>query len=446
MGTTQVSRSQLSVEASGAAASRRSYLLTATLALLFVANIFDPLGALGLKYFAFLVAALSLFWTLKYFDLTLRALTVGLVLFVIWPTWSLLFGAARGGDMSVGLTQVTPFIFAVVLALILPALDARLPLRTFYACLVLLAVVVITSFALIFFLPDNAISQTVFGYLTSLQGKEGSFGTQSFDGLDVPWIYFTSTLFLVPAFVYYLFVAKLFRAGIVLLALGLTFSKAGLTIALVFGVAYSLFALFSRSAKAGRNGTETPFRRACRRFLPIAVVGGVTLLILSSLPTFSEEIEDAWGGTSDTALVRIGHFHSVMHLFAEHPSYLIVGQGAGIAFFSLGESGYVQSFEIDHLNAIRKFGLPWLIGYSAIVFYSARKLLMTGQTEDRAFGFALISAYVAAGTNPVLLSSLFVTMITLSYFVQRSCSVSSDTQAERWHAVTESSPTGRREQ
>jgi len=32
---------------------------------------------------------------------------------------------------------------------------------------------------------------------------------------------------------------------------------------------------------------------------------------------------------------------------------------------------------------------------------------------------ALISGYLAAGTNPELLSSLFVTLMTLSYFAQR---------------------------
>src|SRR5580658_1066253 len=419
MPTTHISKCQEPEAAPRVTAGRKLYLLTATLAFLFVANIFDPLGSLGLKYLAFLLAALSVFWTLRYFDLTSRELALGLVIFVVWPTWSLIFGAARGGDLSVGLTQVTPFIFAVVLALILPAVDARVPLRTFYACLLLLAVAVIASFALIVFLPDNAISQTVFEYLISLQGKEGSFGIQSFDG------------FLVPAFVYYLFVGKTLRAGITLLALGLTFSKAGVTLCVVFGVFYSLSALFRRSATGVTNGTKTRPLQGFRRFLPIAVVGGVTLLILASLPSFSDQIMDAWGGTSDTALVRIGHFHSVMDLFAENPSYLLVGQGAGIAFFSLGESEYVQSFEIDHLNAIRKFGLPWFIAYSAIIFYSARKLIATGQKEERAFGFALMSAYVAAGTNPVLLSSLFVTMMTLSYFVQRSCSVLSHTQTAR---------------
>jgi len=417
----QISRWRQSEKALGAAATRRSHLLIATLAFLFVANIFDPLGTLGLKYLAFLVAAATSIWTLKYFDLSSRALTIGLTLFVIWPAWSLLYGAAREGDMSVGLTQVTPFVFAWLLAVIVPALDSRLPLRAFYACLLLLAVVVIAAFALIIFLPENAISQTVFGYLTSLDEKEGSFGTRSFDDIEVPWIYFTSTLFLVPAFVYHLFVGRLLRAGVVLFALGLTFSKAGLTIALVFGAIYSVFAFFSQSATGATNGATTHSRRGFREFLPAIVVGGVALVILLSLPAFSDEITDAWAGNSSTAQVRIGHFHSVMNLFIQHPGILIVGQGAGVPFYSLGRSDYVQSFEIDHLNAIRKFGLPWFIGYSAIVFYSARKLIKAGQIEERAFGFALISAYFAAGTNPVLLSSLFVTLMTLSYFAQRSC-------------------------
>jgi hypothetical protein len=407
------------------------YVLIAALAFLFVANIFDPLGALGLKYFAFIVVALSSLWALKYFDLSSRALTVGLLLFMVWPIWSLLYGLVRGGDFSVGLTQVTPFIFAWVLALILPALDTRLPLRAFYACLLSLAVAVIASFAMIVFLPDSAVSQTVFGYLTNLEGKEGLFGTQAFGGFEVPWIYFSSTLFLVPAFVYYLFVGRLFRAGVILLALGLTFSKAGLTIALVFGAVYSLSALFSRSPTSVPTGTKTQLRQGFRRLLPVAVLAGVAILIFLSLPTFSDEIADSWAGNSVTAQVRIGHFHSVMDLFLRHPSYLIIGQGAGIPFFSLGQSDYVQSFEIDYLNAIRKFGLPWFIGYSAVVFYSARRLIKTHQAEERAFGLALISGYLAAGTNPELLSSLFVTLMTLSYFAQRRPAIFSGAQNNR---------------
>src|SRR6266478_310609 len=84
-------------------------LLTTVLVFLFAANIYDAGGALGLKYVAFFVAFFSSLWTLRYFCLSWRMATGGLLLFVAWPTWALLFGAVRGGDVSVGLCQITPF-------------------------------------------------------------------------------------------------------------------------------------------------------------------------------------------------------------------------------------------------------------------------------------------------------------------------------------------------
>jgi hypothetical protein len=394
-------------------------VLTIALGALFVANIFDPGGTLGVKYLSFLVAGLSSLWALKYFSLSLRTLTIGLILFLVWPTWSLLFGVARGGDLSVGLSQVTPFLFAWVLALILPAFDSRTPLRIFYSCILLLAVAVIACFALILLLPDSSISQRLLENLTQLSGQEGFFGTGMLGDLELPGIYFRSTLFLVPAFVYYLFVGRMLPAGVLLVAIGVTFSKAGLTIALLFGAFYSLSILFARSDLRRKEGAQVTLHKRFSKFLPFVVVGGIAFLVLLSLPGFSDQIRDAWAGESYTALVRIGHFHSVMNLFLQNPHYLLVGQGTGIPFYSLGESDYVQSFEIDHLNAIRKFGLPWFIGFSAVVFYSAYKLIRKGHVDERAFGFALISSYFAAGTNPVLTSPLFIILITLCYFAQR---------------------------
>ena len=416
--------------------SYRTRLLTAILAFLFLANVFDPRGTLGLKYFALLLAALSTVWTVKYFDLSTRALVFGLIFFVIWPGWSLLYGVVRGGDLYVGLGQVTPFVFAWVLAFLLPALDVRRLLRAFYACLLLLAVVVIAVFALVAFLPDTSVGQFLFGYFTILDGQVGWFQTQLIGGVEVPWIYFTSTLFLVPAFVYYLFIGRLWRAGVILLALAMAFSKAGLTIGFVFGAIYSVSALFKNSPAGVPKGARAPLRLRFRKFLPAVIIAGVAFLIFLSLPAFLDEIADSWAGNSVTAEVRIGHFRSVMDLFLQHPDYLLIGQGAGVPFFSLGTSDYVQSFEIDYLNAIRKFGLPWFIGYSSIVFYSARKLIKVGQMEERAFGFALISSYFASGTNPVLLSSLFVTLLMLSYFAQRRCAVFSGAQNGRVSSAT----------
>jgi len=382
---------------------------------LLAANVFDPGGAFGLRYVAFALGTLCAFWALRLFYLPTRVLILGLLLFVVWPTWSLLYGAARGGDVFIGVVQVAPFVFVVIVALILPALDHRTPLRMFYGCLFFLGLTVSAAFLVIVFLPDKAVSQRLLEFLIGLNDREGYFRTVGLGDLEVPWIYFRSTLFLVPAFVYYLFVNKFVRAGVVLLALGLTLSKAGLTIAFLFGAYYSVSVLLTVSPAGREGGRKHSLAWMLRRFVPITVVAAVVVALLWSLPALSGEIRDSWQGQSDSSQVRIGHFHSVMNLFLEHPSYLVVGQGAGVPFYSLGEFDYVQNIEIDHLNAIRKFGLPWFLAFTAVVFYSARGLIKSGDVEGKAFGFALVSIYFAAGTNPVLTSDLFIILMTLSY-------------------------------
>jgi len=394
------------------------HVLSGVLVSLFVANMFDPLGVLRAKYLASAAAICFLPWTVKYFYMPSRTLLLGLVLFVVWPMWSLFYGVVRGGDVPVAVSQVTPFLFAGIMALIAPALGPSLPLRMFYTCLLILALAVIAGFLFILTFPDSAVSQLTLEFLSSLDMKEGLFGTRTFGSIVVPMIYFGSTLFLVPGFVYYLFIGKLLRAGVILLALGLAFSKAGLTIAAAFGVYYALVVMVTGSPPGIKGDKKKVWGAGLRRFLPMLLLAGVFTVFVLSLPTFSGQIGEAWLGTSDTSLVRIGHLHSVIDLFVKHPSYLLIGQGAGISFYSLGEYDYVQSFEIDHLNVIRKFGLPWFIGFSAVVFHLAFKLVKGGEPELRAMGLALVSIYFAAGTNPVLISSLFITLTTLSYLAQ----------------------------
>ena len=70
-------------------------------------------------------------------------------------------------------------------------------------------------------MPDSAVGSGVFEMLSSLQGQESYFGGELMGDVTVP-VYFRSTLFLVPACVYFLFVGKVWRAGITFLALTLT--------------------------------------------------------------------------------------------------------------------------------------------------------------------------------------------------------------------------------
>lgn len=390
------------------------------LVLLFVANVYDPGGAFGVKYGVFLIACVFSLWTLKYVDLSAGEIVAGLFLFAVWPIWSFIYGILRGGDPSVGLTQVTPFLFALVLALILPAFDSRLPLRLFYACVFSLSIVVVISFVLVFLLPGNPLSMKLLEAFVSLHGQEGFFGTRPMGDADVPVLYFRSTLFLVPTCVYYLFVGRMVRAGAAFLALAITWSKAGIFIALAFGVVYSVTGLFSRAASRPIDRTRIRWPGYSRALSPVLLLAGIASLVLLSFPQFAEYIRDTVAGESDTALLRIAHYHSIIALLSDNPHYLLVGQGTGIPFFTSGRSDYVHSIELDHLDTIRKFGFPWFLGFSYVVFFSAWRLIKARHVETRAIGLALISMYLAAGTNPVLLTPLFIMLMTLSYFAQRS--------------------------
>lgn len=389
------------------------------LVLLFVASVYDPGGTFGLKYVAFFFLCVSAVWALKYFELSSLEILAGLLLFVVWPCWALLLGTVRKGDMTVAITQVTPFLFVLPLTLLLPVVNRRTPLRLFYACLLSLAIFVAISFGVIFLMPNSAVGPRMFEALGSLQEQEGYFGSERMGDVAVPVLYFRSTLFLVPACVYFLFTEKVWRAGITFLALGLAWSKSGMFITLVFGLIFLVLKLTSRAA-ASRGRTSSATRPTMLgTLLPVVLLSGIALFVLLSFPGFFDIISDTAAGESETAQVRIGHYHSIKDLFARHPDYLLIGQGAGTSFFSSGESDYVRNIEMAHLDGIRKFGLPWFLGFSALVFYSSWRLIKTKEMEAQGFGFALVSMYIAGGTNPVLFSPLFIILLTLCYFAQR---------------------------
>jgi hypothetical protein len=400
--------------------ARKTNGLKLALVFIFVIYIYLGSGVFGVKYVAFLGACIASVFTLKYLNLSYLELTTGILLFVVWPIWSLFWGTIQGGDSLIGLREISQFLFVLVLPAPLLALDKRTPLRIFYTCLFSLAIVIIISFALVFLLPENSISVAVFNVLIrNLDTKEGFFGFRSYGDSVVPIIYFGGTLFLVPTCVYYMFIGKMLRAAVTFLAVVLAFSKAGILIVLLFAVIHFVNVLSSHRTSSSNGRDRQRLRSLLRLALPFVLLTALTASSLSLFPGFFDVILDTFTGESDTAQVRIGHIHSVLNLFVDKPHYLLVGQGVGVAFYTTGESDYVQNFEVDYLNTTRKFGLPWFIGFSALVFASAWRLVSTRDMEMRAFGFALVSMYLAAGTNPMLMSANFLILMTLCYFAQR---------------------------
>jgi hypothetical protein len=399
---------------------RKALGLKLALGFVLFANAYAGSGVFGVKYIAFAVACVISGVTLKYLNLSYFEFTVGLFLFAVWPLWSLLYGTVQGGDTSVGIRQISTFLFVLVLPGPLSALDLRTPLRIYYACFFSLAIFLIISLALVFFFPQNPISMRLFDiFIGSLDTKEGFFGFKDFGNTTVPIIYFGSTLFFVPTCIYYLFAGKTFRAGIAFLALALSFSKAGIVIVLAFSLIYFVSMFYSPRALNSPPKGKAQQRRKLRLLLPVLVLILLIYKGVTILPEFSQEITDTVGGESYSAQVRIDHIHSVMDLFSDNPHFLLTGQGVGVPFYTKGFSEYTQNFEVDHLNTIRKFGLPWFLAFSAIVFFSAAKLIVGGDAERKGFGFALISMYLVAGTNPMLMAPNFIILLMFCYFAQR---------------------------
>jgi hypothetical protein len=383
-------------------------------AFLFLANIYDPGGTFGIKYASAVVGVATIIVTMRWFELARTELMVGIGLFAVWPAWSLVYGLLNRADAVVAVGQVIPFLFAPILAGLIQTGDGDLRVRLFYRCMFSLAVVVVLLFAACWVAPESGVVVAIVDFLSKHGEKQGFFG----DTPDGMTIYFGSTLFLVPTFIYFIFTERIWRSLVVLLALALSFSKSGVVICLAFAALFLFIGPGSRVGAASRSSAVSVFGRT-RKVLPFITMGLMAVVLFLSFRGLGEEVWAAATVESETSLLRQRHIESVMVLFQEHPDYLLTGQGAGTTFFSTGYNGKLYAMEVDHLDTIRKFGLPWFIAFSLLILRTALKLVRTGERNKRAAGFALFGGYVAWGTNPVFVTPLSIMLVITCYFAQR---------------------------
>jgi len=159
-----------------------------------------------------------------------------------------------------------------------------------------------------------------------------------------------------------------------------------------------------------------------------AVTGLVVSLVdLSVINGYIDYLSSTFRGQATTSKIRIGHWQSFVDLMSEHPSYLIWGQGTGTSFVSIGEAyraggvaHEVYNIELDHIDSIRQFGLLWFLGFAGLTGWTALRLLRRRDDgENRALGYAMIALFIAAGTNPVLITPLFMLALMAYYHYAR---------------------------
>ena len=112
------------------------------------------------------------------------------------------------------------------------------------------------------------------------------------------------------------------------------------------------------------------------------------------------------------------HMKSYLYLFSQNPiKYLLIGEGPGSLFYSLGNNRLQPQTELCYFDLIRNYGLILTCGIILIYLYS---LFLVKTKLKGAFGTTLSFGYIAflfiCGTNPFLVSSTgFIVLILMFY-------------------------------
>ncbi|MCD8266007.1 MAG: hypothetical protein LUC33_02525 [Prevotellaceae bacterium] len=121
--------------------------------------------------------------------------------------------------------------------------------------------------------------------------------------------------------------------------------------------------------------------------------------------------------TEASNAIKYGHLVSFQDLFEHNPLYLLVGQGIGTSFYSVGFHRMTFTTEWSYLELLRKYGL-----FSLFILFTILYPFKTMWRYRRdSYCFGLMGTYFAyllvAGTNPLLFASsgMIITICAYSY-------------------------------
>lgn len=370
-------------------------LKTAMVAIVLFVIAFDMGGQFGLRNSA-LVMLLPLLFMLNRFEKPSDWL-YAFGFLICYPALLLWRGYMEGGDIIVGVSQLSATLGAFLLYISLNQCDyIKLTKILFWS------IASVAMFSLILYFGAAAklpMVENTIQWLSNSQG--GFFGDRSLHGELFTNIYFKSTLFFIPAEAYFLFIGSPIIAGILFGALVVAFSKTGI----VFSIFIFLVYLFT--AKATLRS----------KLYSLAIYFAIGVICYDFIVQLM--ISDFFSGSSATVNIREGQAQSVFVLFRNSWINLLFGFGLGTEFYSLGSHTVVSNIELDHLNTIRKYGLIWSLLFFAFVIFSAVRVIRLDNGYSKLLGYCLLLAFIVAGTNPVLLSPVFFMLLIITHLAYK---------------------------
>ncbi|HDI7948228.1 TPA: O100 family O-antigen polymerase [Escherichia coli] len=350
----------------------------------------DMGGELGIRNVSFLLLVLLI----AYYIVTCKKIKFRLpyvlliILFLGYPVASLFIGMSNNFDADTGISQISIFVFAFLYFLkrIIEE-DNNLPLmpiQYFNNAMLIISLFYVLMLISYQFFPS--IFNSIALYIHD-RGA-GFAGVRTENGVGFANIYLKSSLFLI--FTYCCFLKRnTIKAAIIILATVITTSKALLLTEVLLLV----------TKLKGRLISVVVFVSALLLFIAI---------YFDEIMVVFNYMNETLQGNSETYLVRVHHFEDLVALFLENPINFLFGFGAGSSFFSSYYGKYIFNIELDHLNAIRKFGLIWFLSFMWLVFFNIIQLVRLKRNE---LALGLFLSFVLAGTNPVLLSPIFFILL-----------------------------------
>jgi hypothetical protein len=362
-----------------------------------LANIYDMGGTHGLKDISYVLLVLLIPFARRPLNLRVHEEFGIALLFLVWPASALFIGLANGADLSGDLgaiSQATPFLGFFVPLLVVPILGAQRVLLYMYYAFLTIGIVMLICTALMY-------QGLAMGFITRIPDYCSAIYAPYHGGIGEFRLYFQATLWLVPTAIYFARTARFLLAMLCLAGLIFSGSKAGALIAFAF----ILWILLNQKK-------HRIFGMIC---VIAALAGG-----LFFLPSFLDIVRDAFlVGDSNSLLIRYGHAYSMIQLFIQKPWTIFIGSGAGATFYSGGTGAWEVRMETDHLDAIWHYGIIWFGAFTGLCAWTVRRLLRSSQVNHKAHGLALLSMYFASGTNPQLISPLFMFYLCSCYLMAR---------------------------
>jgi hypothetical protein len=385
--------------------SRRNRVPKTLFALFLGALLLDVGGALYIKYAISLIVFLYLGFRFCTGTLYLnKSIVFELSVFVFLPLASALLSVAVFEiPPSDAVSGILPFATFAAYPLFL--LINKVSLITIFSNAMVIAACLVIGTAMMLLILHEFRYDDLIARINTLADelRIGYIGANPNFDFFVPNVYYRWTVLLVPAAII-LSNGSLTKQFLVLIAAFLSLSTA----VIVFSVLGIIIGqLLNRQNQPNR--TTLHLRTALVITVPLLCLMAIDYAAEIGLANFigSKFFVEAGGNEQ-----RLGHISSIIDLVMGDEITLLLGMGVGSSFFSTGVNAEVVNVEVSHLNLIRQFGLLYGLLFFGYVFAVIWGLLKSDQV-GRKLGIALTMLFLAAGTNPLLLSPVFFTFLLM---------------------------------